>query len=124
MDRWGVYEALKSNEKADVIEIENTSAEEVKEGVIEYLLTRSKNDNKSIDELRNELQKNIDWFGPLHPKTLECSQELDKVVEVEQLKLEVVYFMKRCRQAEKLLEENNAFCPVLQKNEIAEFLKS
>ncbi|WP_180375418.1 hypothetical protein [Clostridium thermarum] len=41
MDRWGIYELLKSNKQVDIKEIERIPAEEVKEGLIEYLLMRN-----------------------------------------------------------------------------------
>jgi hypothetical protein len=41
----------------------------------------------------------------------------------EKLKQEVVFYMKRAVQAERLLRENECFCPVLQRNEIRDFLK-
>lgn len=42
MDRWGVYETLKGTRKINIKEIEKTDAEEVKEGLIEFLLSRTK----------------------------------------------------------------------------------
>lgn len=42
MNRWGVYEVLKGNKEVDINEIEQTSAEEVKEGLIEFLLVKEK----------------------------------------------------------------------------------
>lgn len=42
MDRWGVYEALKGNKRVNVKEIESMEAEEVKEGLIEFLMTKNK----------------------------------------------------------------------------------
>jgi hypothetical protein len=127
MNRWGVYETLKSKGKADVVEVENTSAEEVKQGVIEYLLSREHDESikaKGIDNLRHELCSSIEQYGTLDARTLEKSHELDKVIELEQLKHEVLYFMKRCKLAEKLLEENSVFCPIVQRNEISGFLRS
>jgi hypothetical protein len=48
---------------------------------------------------------------------------IDAVNENDLLKQEVVYFAKRAVQAERLLKENEYFCPVLQRNEIRDFLK-
>jgi ribosomal protein L20A (L18A) len=42
MNRWGVYEALKGSREIDIKELEKASPEEVKEGVIEFLLSRPK----------------------------------------------------------------------------------
>lgn len=42
LDRWGVYELLKDKKQADIAEIEKMSAEEAKEGLIEFLLVRNK----------------------------------------------------------------------------------
>ncbi|MCM0648671.1 hypothetical protein NBE98_09820 [Clostridium swellfunianum] len=42
MNRWGVYEALKGSREVDIEEIEKASAEEVKEGAIEFLMSKSK----------------------------------------------------------------------------------
>jgi hypothetical protein len=49
---------------------------------------------------------------------------VEAINENEKLKQEVLYHAKRCVQAEKLLKENEAFCSVLQRNEIKDFLKS
>ncbi|WP_173424640.1 hypothetical protein [Clostridium botulinum] len=42
MNRWGIYETLKGNKEINIREIEQTSAEEVKEGLIEFLITKEK----------------------------------------------------------------------------------
>lgn len=42
LNRWGVYEALKGKKEIDLKEIEEAPADEVKEGVIEFLLMKSK----------------------------------------------------------------------------------
>jgi hypothetical protein len=52
------------------------------------------------------------------------NEDVITIEEVERLKQEVVYFAKRAVQAEKLLKENECFCPVLQRNEIRDFLRS
>lgn len=41
MDRWGIYEMLKGN-NIDIDKIQRASADEVKEGVIEYLIVKEK----------------------------------------------------------------------------------
>lgn len=50
-------------------------------------------------------------------------EDISVIEEMERLKKEVIYFAKRAVQAERLLKENECFCPVLQRNEIREFLK-
>jgi predicted Zn-dependent peptidase len=56
-------------------------------------------------------------------KALDVIDEAIEVIkENEKLKQEVIYYAKRCVQAERLLKENEAFCPVLQRNEIRDFL--
>jgi 3-hydroxyacyl-CoA dehydrogenase len=49
---------------------------------------------------------------------------IEAVNENDRLKQEVIYFAKRAVQAERLLKENECFCPVLQRNEIRDFLRS
>lgn len=65
-------------------------------------------------------------------KALDCTYEeatkklkaLDIKVQAIQTASENEQFKQRLAQAENLLKENMGFCPVLQRNEIAEFLKS
>lgn len=40
LNKWHIYNALKGEREIDIKEIEKTEPEEVKEGVIEYLLTK------------------------------------------------------------------------------------
>lgn len=56
MNRWHVYDYLKGNRRSNLKakDIENISADEVKEGVIEFVLQNERN-SKS-----NDLVKNID----------------------------------------------------------------
>ncbi len=42
LDRWGVYETLKGNKEINIREIEQTAAEEIKEGLIEFLIIKEK----------------------------------------------------------------------------------
>ncbi|WP_228604484.1 hypothetical protein [Clostridium botulinum] len=42
MNRWRVYEILKGNIEINITEIEQTAAEEIKEGLIEFLITKEK----------------------------------------------------------------------------------
>lgn len=64
-DRWEVYETLKGNKKIDIKEIEDANANEIKEGLIEFLLMKSKdieeekefkliNDNKQFYLLKGD----------------------------------------------------------------------
>ncbi|WP_187291563.1 hypothetical protein [Clostridium novyi] len=41
MDRWDIYEVLKNNKDIKIKEIEETNSQEVKEGVIEFLLMKN-----------------------------------------------------------------------------------
>jgi predicted nucleic acid-binding Zn ribbon protein len=77
-----------------------------------------------IEKTREELHECISKYGTSDTRTIEKSQELDKEIEIEQLKRETVYYMKRSVQAERFLKENECFCPVLQRNEIRDFLRS
>lgn len=42
LNRWGVYETLKGNKEINIREIQKTSAEEIKEGLIEFLIVKEK----------------------------------------------------------------------------------
>lgn len=42
LNRWGVYETLKGNKEINIREIQQTSAEEIKEGLIEFLIVKEK----------------------------------------------------------------------------------
>jgi len=42
LNRWGVYETLKGNKEINIKEIQQTSAEEIKEGLIEFLIVKEK----------------------------------------------------------------------------------
>ncbi|EPY2273197.1 hypothetical protein ACXAUS_002055 [Clostridium sporogenes] len=42
MNRWGVYETLKGNKEINIREIQQTSAEEIEEGLIEFLIVKEK----------------------------------------------------------------------------------
>lgn len=76
----------------------------------------------SIEKLRKELHECIEKYGTSDTRTIAKSQELDREVEIEQLKRETVYFMKRAIRAERLLKEVEPFCPVLKRNEIRDLL--
>jgi hypothetical protein len=52
------------------------------------------------------------------------NKAIEAINENEKLKQEAIYHMKRSVQAERLLKENECFCPVLQRNEIRDFLRS
>jgi hypothetical protein len=77
-----------------------------------------------IENLRRELHEHIESFGTSDVRTINKSQELDKAIEVEQLKREVIYYMKRTVKAERLLNDIEGFCPILQRKEIQDFLRS
>jgi len=78
----------------------------------------------SIEKLRKELHECIEKYGTSDTRTIAKSQELDREMEIEQLRRETVYFMKRAIRAERLLKEVVGYCPVLHRNEIREFLES
>jgi len=78
----------------------------------------------SIEKLRKELHECIEKYGTSDTRTIAKSQELDREMEIEQLRRETVYFMKRAIRAERLLKEVDGYCPVLHRNEIREFLES
>lgn len=79
----------------------------------------------SIDSLRNELHEYIDDFGLNDQRTVDKSQELDRALnESENLEHELVYYMKRCVRAERILKGVEGFCPVLHRMEISIFLNN
>jgi hypothetical protein len=41
-NRWSIYEMLKGNKRLTITEIEKINAEEIKEGVIEFILSKEK----------------------------------------------------------------------------------
>ena len=59
MDRWKVYEILKNSGRANIEqikEIEKMAAEEVKEGLIEWLLVNGRADNgKEMERWRRNI---------------------------------------------------------------------
>ena len=59
MDRWKVYEILKNSGRANIEqikEIEEMAAEEVKEGLIEWLLVNGRVDNgKEMERWRKNI---------------------------------------------------------------------
>ena len=59
MDRWKVYEILKNSGRANIEqikEIEKMAAEEVKEGLIEWLLVNGRVDNgKTLEGWRRNI---------------------------------------------------------------------
>ncbi len=77
-----------------------------------------------LEKLRKEMHELIDKYGLDDERTVAKSQELDEVLnEIERLKKEAIYWLKAANETLKLLEEIEGFCPVLQRNEIAELLK-